>query len=106
MPHDESMKFMLFAEEEYKSKQPYKYLEEGIVSVISPLPQENQPPNVGKLTAVGRNIVLQKIVSSLQYSNSTVNRLVHIYGPSGAGKSYVAKHAAKYLFERRNFEYG
>lgn len=29
-----------------------------------------------------------------------------MYGVGGVGKSYVAKHAAKYLFERHNFDHG
>lgn len=105
MPHDESMKFvLLYREKEYLDKKPFENLEEGIVNVVNPLPSENEPINVGNLPAVGRNIVLQQIIDSLSYLNSTNSRLVHIYGPPGVGKSFVAKHAAKYLFERRNFE--
>jgi len=107
MPHDESMKFVLLCDQkEYLDKKAFESFEEGQVNIVSPLPVENVPINVGKLAAVGRNNVLQSIIDSLSYSNSTVTRLVHIYGAGGTGKSYVAKHAAKYLFERRNFDFG
>jgi hypothetical protein len=50
--------------------------------------------------------MMQTIVDALSYSSSTTTRLVHIYGAGGTGKSYLAKHVAKYLFERRNFDFG
>ena len=107
MPHDESMKFVPICEErEYLSKKPFEKLENGPLNIISPLPTENVPINEGSLVAVGRNVVLQNIVDFLSYSGSTQTRLVHIYGNEGVGKTYVAKHAAKYLFERRNFDHG
>ena len=107
MPHDESMKFIMICEEkEYLSKKPFEKLEDGPLNIVSPLPTENVPINVGNLAAVGRNEVLHYIVDSLSYSGSTQTRLVHIYGNEGVGKTYVAKHAAKYLFERRNFDHG
>jgi len=81
-------------------------MEKGTVCILSPLPTENEPISVGNLSAVGRNLMLQTIVDSLSYSNSSTTRLVHIYGAQGTGKSFIAKHAAKYLFERRNFDYG
>ena len=76
------------------------------MNIVSPLPSENVPINVGNIAAVGRNVVLQSIVDSLSYSGSTQTRLVHIFGTGGVGKTFVAKHAAKYLFERRNFDHG
>ena len=107
MPHDESMKFILLCDQkEYLSKRPFAEFEEGQVNIVSPLPKDNVPSSVGKLAAVGRNLKLQTIVDSLSYNNPTISRIAHIYGPGGIGKSYIAKHAAKYLFERRNFDFG
>lgn len=102
MPHDESMKFMrLCNQKEYLEKCPFENLETGSINIVSPLPTENVPVNTGNLAAVGRNFLLQKIVDALTYHGSTETRLVHIYGAGGVGKSYIAKHAAKYLFERK-----
>ena len=89
----------------FKNK-PFENLDDGPLNIVSPLPTENVPINVGNLAAVGRNVVLQNIVESLSYTWSTQTRLVHIFGVGGIGKTFVAKHAAKYLFERRNFDHG
>ena len=107
MPHDESMKFILLWNQiDYLKNKPFEKLEEGDVNIISLPLTENITINIDNLPAVGRNIILQSIVDSLSYSGSTQTRLVHIFGTGGVGKTFVAKHAAKYLFERRNFDHG
>lgn len=107
MPHDESMKFVLLSKDnEYLQRKPFEYMEEGTVNIVNPLPSENEPVAMGNLPAVGRNVPLQHIIDSLAYNTTTQTRMVHIYGAAGIGKSFIAKHAAKYLFERRFFNYG
>ena len=81
------MKFILLCDQKniFKNK-PFKNLDDGPLNIVSPLPTENVPINVGKLAAVGRNVVLQNIVESLSYTWSTQTRLVHIFVVGGIGK--------------------
>ncbi len=108
MPHDESMKFMLMRKDkESLEKVPFEGLEDGILTNTTPLPEDNSPPAAGMLSSVGRNFILFKIVNALKYSEEEADkRLIHVFGKNGTGKTFIAKSAARYTFERRNFEDG